>query len=211
MKGMEGLELIIVRHGETEWTLSGRHAGVTEISLTAAGEREAERIGPILLRLLGDRDPIVFTSPRYRAVGTAKLSMSDFDFPVEPLLSEYGYGRYEGLTLREIQTLAPGWDIWTDGCPDGETTADVAARADEFLARRAVPAERPVIAVTHGHFSRVLAARALRRPPEDGSIFGISTASVSVVKDLHERRSLYLWNMTAAAVTGGAGDRIESA
>jgi len=198
-EGNRRLELIIVRHGETEWTLSGQHAGATEVSLTAAGEREAERIGPILLRLLGDRDPVVFASPRHRAVETAKLSMPDFDFTVEPLLSEYGYGRYEGLTLREIQALAAGWDIWTDGCPGGETTAGVAARADEFLALRAESAERPVIAVTHGHLSRILAARALRRPPEDGSIFAISTASVSVVKDQYERRSLYLWNMTAPA------------
>lgn len=191
------MELIIVRHGETEWTLSGQHTGVTEIPLTAAGEREAEGIGPILLRLLGDRDPVVFTSPRHRAVETAKLSMPDFDFTVEPLLSEFDLGRYEGLTLREIQTLAPGWDIWSDGCPGGETTAAVAARADEFLARRAGSAERPVIAVTHGHFAPILAARVLRRPAEDGSMFAISTASVSVVKDHHGRRSLYLWNMTA--------------
>jgi broad specificity phosphatase PhoE len=132
--------------------------------------------------------------------------MPDFDFRVEPLLSEYGYGRYEGLTMREIQALAPGWDIWTDGCPGGETTADVAARADEFLALRTVPVERPVMAVTHGHFSRILAARALRRPPEDGSIFAISTASVSVVKDHDERRSLYLWNMTARFLSGDSGN-----
>ncbi len=194
------MELIIVRHGETEWTLSGQHTGVTEVSLTAAGEREAERLSPILLRLLGNRDPDVFTSPRHRAIETTKLSLPDFDFTVEPLLSEYDYGRYEGLTPREIQALAPGWDIWTDGCPDGETTADVAARADEFLAFRAVSAERPVIAVTHGHFSRILAARALRRPPEEGSMFASSTASVSVVKDYHKRRRLDVWNMTAPAI-----------
>lgn len=190
------MELIIVRHGETEWTLSGQHTGVTEIPLTAEGEREAERLVPILLRLFRDRIPIVYTSPRQRAVKTTKLSIPNVDFSIEPLIAEYGYGQYEGLTPREIDALSPGWDIWRDGCPGGETTSAVAARADQFLASAVMDVTAPVVAVTHGHFSRILAARALGRPPEDASIFASSTASVSVVKSKHERPSLYLWNLT---------------
>ena len=191
------MELIIVRHGETEWTLSGQHTGITDIPLTAEGEREAQHLIPILLRLFRDRLPIVFTSPRQRAVQTTKLSMPGFDFSVEPLIAEYVYGQYEGLTVEEIDAISPGWDIWRDGCPDGETTAAVGARADEFLASVVIDAQSPVVAVTHGHFSRVLAARALGRPPEDASIFASSTASVAVVKNKHERPTLHLWNLTA--------------
>ena len=191
------MELIIVRHGETEWTLSGQHTGLTDIPLTANGKREAKRLAPILVRLFDGRFPVVFTSPRLRAIETAKLSMPDLHFTVEPLLAEYGYGKYEGLTLMQIQALAPGWDIWRDGCPDGETTADVGARADAFLASRVDNEDAPVVAVTHGHFSPILASRALHRPPEDGSIFTSSTASVSVIKTRHDRPSLHLWNMTA--------------
>jgi broad specificity phosphatase PhoE len=193
------LELIIVRHGQTEWTLSGQHTGITDIPLTSEGKREAERLAPVLHRLLGGRSPVVFSSPRDRAISTTKLSMPNVGFEVDPLLSEYDYGQYEGLTLQEIRAKAPAWDIWTDGCPGGETTAAVGARADEFLATRVLPAGPPVIAVTHGHFSRVLAARALNRASEDGSMFASSTASVSIVKDDDEGRSLYLWNLTATA------------
>lgn len=191
------MELIIVRHGETEWTLSGQHTGLTDIPLTANGQQEAGRLAPILARLFDGRVPLVFTSPRRRAIETAELSMPDLNFTVEPLLAEYGYGKYEGLTARQIQALSPGWDIWRDGCPDGETTADAGARADAFLASHADNEDAPVVAVTHGHFSPILASRALRRPPEDGSIFASSTASVSIIKSQHDRRSLYLWNMTA--------------
>lgn len=190
------LDLIIVRHGETEWTLSGQHTGITDIPLTAEGEREAAGLVPILLRLFRDRVPIVYTSPRQRAMKTAKLSMPNFDFRIEPLIAEYAYGQYEGLTPQQIDALSPGWDIWRDGCPGGETTAEVGARADRFLASSVVSASVPVVVVTHGHFSRILAARALGRPPEDGSIFASSPASVSVVRDKHEMPRLYLWNLT---------------
>lgn len=190
------LELIIVRHGETEWTLSGQHTGITEIPLTMEGEREAHSLVPILLRLLHDRIPIVYSSPRERAMHTAKLSMPTFDFTIEPLIAEYVYGQYEGLTPQQIEALSPGWDIWRDGCPNGETTAEVGARADKFLATHVLGASAPVVVFTHGHFSRILAARALRRPPEEGSMFASSPASVSVVKDQHARPRLTLWNLT---------------
>jgi broad specificity phosphatase PhoE len=199
------LELFIVRHGQTDWTLSGQHTGVTDLPLTGEGKREAERLAPILARLLRGRTPAVYSSPRDRAISTARLGLPNADVEVDPLLSEYDYGKYEGLTLEQIHARAPDWDIWTDGCPDGETTAAVAARADEFLATRVLSAPVPVIAVTHGHLSRVLAARALNRAPLDASMFALSTASVSVVKDDEAGRCLHLWNLTAAAASGDYG------
>jgi broad specificity phosphatase PhoE len=192
------LELIIVRHGETEWTLSGRYTGITEISLTTGGEREATAVGPILRTLLGGREPVVLASPRRRATDTARLSMPAATVIAEPLLAEYDYGRYEGLTIQEITALSPGWDIWRDGCSNGETTQAAGFRADEFLDLRVVPEAAPVVAVTHGHFSRILAARALRRPASDASMFAMSTGSVSVIKDSAEGRCLHLWNVTGA-------------
>jgi probable phosphoglycerate mutase len=193
------VELILVRHGETEWTLSGQHTGLTDLPLTANGEREAEHLEPLLLRLLEDRVPVVYTSPRQRAIATARLSLPHFTFVVEPLLAEYQYGRYEGLTSEQIHVLSPGWNIWRDGCPEGETTAAVGDRADQFLNVRVLGEVRPVVAVTHGHFSRVLAARALARPAQDGAMFASSTASVSVIKSQEDESSLYLWNLTAYA------------
>jgi broad specificity phosphatase PhoE len=196
------VELIIVRHGETMWTLSGQHTGVTDLPLTANGEREAERLLPLLLRLLAGRVPAVYTSPSQRAIETARLSLPHFPFGVEPLLAEYLYGRYEGLTSKQIHDLSPSWNIWRDGCPDGETTDEVGDRADQFLNSRVVSDEKPVVAVTHGHFSRILAARALARPPRDGAMFASSTASMSVIRSQDGERSLYLWNMTAYDAEG---------
>lgn len=190
------LELIIVRHGETEWTLSGQHTGITEIPLTMEGEREAHNLVPILLRLLHDRVPVVYSSPRQRAVHTAKLSMPSFEFSIEPLIAEYLYGQYEGLTPQQIEAVSPGWDIWRDGCPGGETTDQVGARADKFLASNVLSTSVPVVVFTHGHFSRILAARALRRPAEEGAMFASSPASVSVIKDQHGRPRVSLWNFT---------------
>jgi probable phosphoglycerate mutase len=198
MRGKEWhLELIIVRHGQTAWTLSGRHTGRTDVPLTAAGRQEAAALAPILVRHLDGRVPVVFTSPRLRAVETARLCMPHRDVTVEPLLAEFDLGDYEGLTLDQIHVQAPGWDIWRHGCPGGETTAAAGARADEFLAARVSGTDAPVVAVTHGHLSPILAARALRRPAGDGSMFAISTGSVSVIKTQHDRPSLYRWNMTA--------------
>ncbi len=191
------MELIIVRHGQTEWSLSGRHTGVTEIDLTTEGEVEAIRLAPILDRILGGRSPTLFVSPRKRALATAALALPGFTARVEPLLAEYGYGSYEGLTREEIQIQVPGWEIWNDGCPDGETLDQVGLRADRFIGEQVIGVEGPVVAVTHGHYSRILAARALDRSARDGSLFDSATASVSVIKEVRGRHILSLWNLTA--------------
>lgn len=198
------MELLIVRHGETEWSLSGRHSGVTDLPLTAKGVQEAERLGPIILRFLGGREPVVFTSPRRRALETARLCMPKNVVTTEHLLSEYDYGEYEGLTIAQIHETAPRWEIWSDGCPKGETTAAVGARADCFLNAFVMKTDGPVVAVTHGHYSRILAARALGKPAEDGSMFASSTASISIVKNMGHRYGLYLWNMTTDGRVDGS-------
>jgi len=190
------VELIIVRHGQTPWTITGQHTGTTEVELTDDGVREVALLAPHLARVLGGRTPRVFSSPRVRAQQTAELALPGLDPIIEPLLAEYDYGRYEGLTMAQIRELEPAWSIWADGCSGGETTDQVAARADAFLASRHVDGDGPVIAVTHGHFSRVLAARALGRPATDAAMLASSTASMSVVRDEHAGRGLFLWNFT---------------
>jgi broad specificity phosphatase PhoE len=192
------MELIIVRHGETEWTLSGQHTGVTDLPLTPNGRRQAERLRPFAARLLDGRDPVMYTSPRQRAIATAELAFPARPAAPQPLLAEYDYGDYEGLTTAQITGRRPGWDIWRDGCPNGELTDEVGARADLFL-RQAIgnSTGAVVVVVTHGHFSRVLAASALGLPAGHGQLFASDTASISVIGDHHGKRCIQLWNMTA--------------
>jgi broad specificity phosphatase PhoE len=191
------MELIIVRHGETEWTISGQHTGITDLPLTPNGRRQAARLQPLAARILDGQNPAVYTSPRRRAVDTAELAFPDRQATLEPLLAEYDYGDYEALTTEQITKQQPGWDIWRDGCPHGESTDEVGARADTFL-RQAVGTSTgaTVVVVTHGHFSRVLAATALGLAARQGQLFASDTASISVIGDHHAKRCIQLWNMT---------------
>lgn len=198
------MELIIVRHGETAWTLSGRHTGATDIPLTAHGRVQAAALRPLLVRILAGREPLVFSSPRERATETLGLAMPGARGIMEPLVAEYDYGTYEGLTHEQISSLRPGWNIWRDGCPAGETTESVGARADAFLRGRAEHAPVPVVVVSHGHFSRILAARALGLAAESGRLLTADTASVAVVKDLDGERCIGLWNASADLLGGQA-------
>ena len=188
------MELIIVRHGETEWTISGQYTGTTDLPLTSNGHRQAVSLRPLLDGVLAGRHPAIYTSPRQRALDTARLAFPDAQPRVEPLLVEYDYGEYEGLTADQIDALQPGWNIWEDGCPGGESTEQVGSRADDFLHSYVDSSVEPVVVISHGHFSRVLAARALRRSAGTGCLFASATASVSVVKDYHEERCIGLWN-----------------
>jgi broad specificity phosphatase PhoE len=157
------MRLIIVRHGETAWTLSGQYTGASDIPVTANGRREATLFPSLLEQVLNGQRPVVVTSPRQRAIETATLALPECGLTVEPLVAEHDYGDYEGLTTDEIRRRAPGWDIWRDGCPDGESTDDVGARADTFLRTTVDTRTEPVVVLTHGHFSRILAARARSR------------------------------------------------
>jgi probable phosphoglycerate mutase len=190
---------VIVRHGETPWTLTGQHTGTTELELTSHGSQEARALAPLLASVLRGHEVVVLCSPRVRALQTARLALGGWcgEPQVEPLLAECDYGDFEGLTPAEIQARQPGWDIWRDGCPGGETVDDVAVRCSGFLARHAVGAPRAVVAVTHGHCSRVLAVTALGRPAADGAILHSSTASVGVIAARHGVPRLARWNATA--------------
>ncbi|MFC0601508.1 histidine phosphatase family protein [Streptomyces palmae] len=155
-------ELIVIRHGQTEWSLSGRHAGRTDVPLTAAGEAAARALGPKLARR---RLVAVFSSPLSRAVRTAELAGLT-GATADPDLVEWDYGAYEGLTAARIQELRPGWDLWRDGVAPGgadrpgELLSQVAARTDAVLGRiRPLLADGDVAVVAHGHLARILAVR----------------------------------------------------
>ena len=154
-------ELWLVRHGETEWSLSGAHTGRTDIPLTAAGREKAAAVGRYLA---GRKFAGVLVSPLVRARETCRLAGYE-NAQIDADLSEWDYGDYEGRTTSQIQAERPGWTLWRDGVPNGETAAQVAARADSVIARAlAIEGENDVILFAHGHILRVLAARWLGLP-----------------------------------------------
>ena len=158
---------ILIRHGETEWTLSGQHTGVTDIPLTENGRATARGLAPLAAKA---SFALVLTSPLQRARETCELAGLGAQAEIDANLLEWNYGEYEGLTAKEIHARAPGWMLFTDGCPGGESPAQVAARVDRVIARiRTV--EGDVALFAHGHFFRVFAARWLGLPPSAGSHF----------------------------------------
>lgn len=187
-KGSVG-DVWLVRHGETEWSRSGRHTSVSDIELTSAGEVEARelraRLAPVAFEL-------VLTSPRIRARRTAELAGHPAAEVTEDL-AEWDYGELEGLTSDRIRERHADWSIWTHGGPGGETVADLEARMDRLVARlQAV--EGPVLCFGHGHSLRVLAVRWLGQPVSMGGALALDTASVSVLGREHERPALIHWN-----------------
>ncbi|MGB9222720.1 histidine phosphatase family protein [Mycobacterium sp.] len=196
------MKLVIIRHGGTEWTLSGRYTGTTDLPLTPHGCGQAALLAPVAERVLAGDSALAFSSPRRRATATAALALPGRLITVDPLVAEYHYGDYEGLTEDQIRLLAPGWDIWRDGCPRGESTDDVGMRADAFLDAHVVRCAEPVVVVTHGHFSRILAARALGLGAENGRLFASLTASISVIEDYHGGRCIGRWNVDPALLDG---------
>jgi broad specificity phosphatase PhoE len=186
-----GPDLLLVRHGETEWTLTGQHTSRTDLPLTERGETEALALRR---RLAGRVWSLVLTSPLIRAERTAELAGLDGAL-VDPDLLEWDYGDYEGLTTAEIRAHVPGWTIWSGPWPGGETPEQVAARADRVVARvRPCPAGTTAVVVAHGHILRVLAARWLSAPPETGRWFALGTATVSELGWEHETAVIQLWN-----------------
>jgi broad specificity phosphatase PhoE len=178
-----GSALYILRHGETTWSASGQHTGVTDIPLTETGEQQARRAGLVISALRGSAVPPyrVFTSPRERAVRTAELAGFTVDDKAEEL-AEWNYGDYEGLTTPQIREQVPGWTVWTHPIPGGEEEKEVSDRADALLARvRALLPCGDVVLVGHGHFSRVLIARWLDLPANQGVHFGLDAAGTAVL------------------------------
>jgi probable phosphoglycerate mutase len=185
----------LIRHGETEWSRDGRHTGHTDIPLTEAGRKNAEQLRARLAEL-GARFDLVMTSPLSRAYDTCRLAgLCDETVPTEVTddLMEWDYGDYEGRRTAEIRTERPGWLLWTDGVPNGETPEQVGARVDRVIARvRAVPGD--VALVAHGHVLRVLAARWLNLAPVHGGNLALSTATLSVLGWERELPAIHLWN-----------------
>jgi broad specificity phosphatase PhoE len=187
--------LIVLRHGETEWSASGRHTGRTDVPLTFEGERKARLLGQRLVHF-GIEPVRVLSSPRQRAVNTALFAGLD-QHPIEQteLLAELDYGDYEGKTTEEIRSEHPSWNLFRDGCPGGETLEAAGRRADELLADIAPEEGGGDVALAgHGHFSRILAARYLGLDASAAAGFALNTATLSILAHEHEWRAVFLWN-----------------
>jgi probable phosphoglycerate mutase len=185
-------KIYLARHGETEWSLSGQHTGRTDIPLTPNGERNARNLGE---RLQGTHFARVLTSPLQRARRTCELAGFGKQAEIDNELVEWDYGDYEGKRTADIRKERPGWYLFRDGCPNGETLDAVGARADRVLARlRAVGGD--VLLFSHGHFLRVLGARWLGLPAPDARLLMLTTASLSILGYEHnlEEPVLSLWN-----------------
>lgn len=182
----------LVRHGETEWSRDGRHTGRTDVPLTSLGRDQAKRLGT---RLAGHRFALVMTSPRSRAGETAALAGFGDVAVTDPDLAEWDYGALEGRRSVEIAADYPGWSIWTGPWPGGETVDEISARADRVLARcGALDVDWDALVFGHGHMLRVVAARWLGLPGGSGALFGLSTATVSVLGSEHGRPIIESWN-----------------
>ena len=193
-------DLLLVRHGETEWSRSGQHTSWTDLALTAHGEGQARSLAPLLS---GRTFALALASPLHRAARTAQLAGVPRVVP-EPDLREWDYGGYEGVTTADIHRTRPTWDLWTDGVPPGpqghpgESPDDVGRRADRVLDRVAPALARgDVILVAHSHFLRVLTARRLGLPPVEGRLFQLATATVSRLSTEHGRPVIAEWNVRA--------------
>jgi broad specificity phosphatase PhoE len=175
-------EITLVRHGETEWSKSGRHTGRSDPPLTPAGEDAARALGA---RLKGLSFASVWSSPSERAFNTCVLAGFGANAVKKDDLQEWNYGEYEGVTTKEIVGKRPSWKLFRDGCPEGETAADVGARADRIIAElRALNGS--VLIFSSAHFLRVLAARWIGLPPEGGALLTLDTASISLLGYEHD-------------------------
>jgi broad specificity phosphatase PhoE len=183
--------MVLLRHGATEWSLTGQHTGRTDIPLLELGRAQARAAGE-LLRAMSFAQ--VLTSPLQRARETCALA--GFDGALEPDLLEWDYGAYEGMTSAEIRVDRPDWDLWTDGVVDGEGAADVGRRVDRVI-ERARLVQGDTLCVAHGHVLRVLTARWLGLPPVGGRLFALGTGTVSILGWERDTPVVTLWNDSA--------------
>jgi probable phosphoglycerate mutase len=187
-------KVILIRHGETEWSLSGRHTSTTDIPLTAAGEQRAASLHPFLARR---EFGLVLCSPRLRARRTCELAGFAEKAEITPDLAEWNYGDYEGLTTPEIRKSVPGWTVFTHPCPNGETAADVAARVDRVIARIR-EAGCDTLLVGHSHSLRVLTARWLALDPLAARFFQLETGTWSQLGYEHGNPVIQAWSAPPA-------------
>ena len=183
-------QVFLVRHGETEWSLNGRHTGITDIPLTEHGRQVARLLRPILAK---ESFTLALTSPLQRARETCRLAGFEDVAHIEPDLMEWNYGRYEGLTPAEIHATAPGWLLFRDGAPGGEQSGEIGARVDRVIEKaRAVTGD--VILFAHGHVLRVFAARWLGLPPSEGQRFLLDTATMNILSYYRGSPAIKRWN-----------------
>jgi broad specificity phosphatase PhoE len=189
-------EIVLVRHGATEWSVAGRHTGRTDVALTADGRRQAE----LLRSSLAGRDlELVLTSPLSRAAETCRLAGLGEAAQTRDELMEWDYGDYEGRTTLDIREERPGWFLWRDGCPNGESAEEVGARVDPVVDElKGLEAGGAVFA--HGHVLRVLAARWLGLEPERGALLALGTGTLSALGWERETAVIRLWNAPAPGV-----------
>ncbi|HTI71167.1 MAG TPA: histidine phosphatase family protein [Candidatus Limnocylindria bacterium] len=191
--------LYLIRHGETEWSLSGQHTSRTEIPLTGRGEAQVRELGR---RLHAVAFSHVMTSPRQRARQTCELAGLGAGATVQPDLSEWDYGDYEGLRSAEILQRHPGWNLFQDGAPNGENPSQVADRADRLI-RYLRSLSGNIALISHGHFGRVLAARWIGLPVGEGRRFYLGTASLGILDFEHQQPEspvMALWNSTGGVI-----------
>lgn len=187
---MEKQQLFLVRHGETAWSLEGRHTGRTDIPLTEKGREQAAALRP---RLAGHRFGLVLSSPLQRALETCRLAGFGSQALLRPDLAEWDYGSYDGRTSAQIKAARPDWSLWRDGGPGGESAAEVGLRVERVLVEaRAAPGD--VLLFAHGHVLRVLAARWLEQPPEAGRFYALEPAAESILGYEHSDPVILHWN-----------------
>lgn len=182
-------KVVLIRHGETEWAHSGRHTSFTDLALTEHGKQQAQLLHPILKNWNFKK---VLSSPLRRSKETCRLTgFSDVDLDTD--LSEWNYGRYEGLTTDEIQKEFPHWDIFAHGCPEGESPDEVCIRVDRAINKiRSIDGD--VAVFSHGHLLRVFAARWINLPVIDGHIFVLDTATLNILGAYHDSPAIVTWN-----------------
>jgi probable phosphoglycerate mutase len=184
-------EIVLIRHGATEWSEAGKHTSRTDVELTPAGERQAQALAPALARW---NFIAVVSSPRKRALGTAELAGLEIT-EIDDDLTEWDYGEYEGITTPEIHRTRPDWDLWRDGCPGGETAGHVGERLDRVLTgTRTLLGTGDVALIGHGHALRVAGARWIALPPSGGGLFKLGTGTLSVLGHEHGNQVIQLWN-----------------
>ena len=192
-------QIYLIRHGETEWSKSGKHTGRTDLPLTDAGRANAEKLRPALAAC---DFKLVLVSPLRRARQTCDLAGFGGAAVVDDDLVEWDYGEYEGLTTEEIHEKNPTWNVFDDGAPGGETPADVTARVDRAVARAAA-ADGDAAVFAHGHLLRCLAARWVDQPVRFGNNLLLDTGTVSVLGHYHDHRAIRSWNGPALPPGGG--------
>lgn len=192
---IERHRLFLLRHGETEWSANGRHTGTTDLELTEVG-RDQARLATEAIAALRLTNPLVFSSPRRRALVTAELAGLTVH-EVTPLLAEWDYGDYEGLTTPQIRETVSGWTVWTHGSPGGESVSEVAERADRAVELALSHLDsRDVVFVGHGHFSRSILMRWMELPVSDGIRVSMAAASIAVCGFEHGKRQIAALGLT---------------